>query len=151
MLQYLLATNSTYILVGGFNYDLLKVLEKKIKMFLQCIYRPYLLGTLIYHVYVKKTLMEEIVSDATIENIYFPDHDAVAIVIEKTTADFHANLYNRIWPVLWPITANENNNNNNFNTTTTFTTTTTTTNNNNNNSSNNNNNVNRIFFNLKKQ
>ena len=36
--------------------------------------------------------MEEIFSNASIENIYFIDHDAVAIVFEKNAVDFHANL-----------------------------------------------------------
>ena len=35
--------------------------------------------------------MEEFFIDATVENIYFSDHDAVRIVIEKNSVDFHIN------------------------------------------------------------
>ena len=45
-------------------------------------------GSLIDYVYIKKTLMGEYSANATVENIYFSDHDAMTIVIEKTNADF---------------------------------------------------------------
>ena len=41
------------------------------------------------YVYVKKTLMEEFSINLTAENIYFSDHDAVRIVIDKNAVDFH--------------------------------------------------------------
>ena len=45
-------------------------------------------GSLIDYVYIKKTLMGEYSANATVENIYFSDHDAMTIVIEKTNVDF---------------------------------------------------------------
>ena len=40
------------------------------------------------HVCSKKTLMEEFFTNATVENIYFSDHDAVRIMIVKNEVDF---------------------------------------------------------------
>ena len=45
-------------------------------------------GSLIDHVYIEKTLMEEFSANAIVENIYFSDHDAIRIVIEKNNLDF---------------------------------------------------------------
>ena len=42
------------------------------------------------HVYIKKTLMEEFFTTVTVENIYSSDHDAVRTVIEKSCIDLHA-------------------------------------------------------------
>ena len=35
--------------------------------------------------------MEEFFTNATVENIYFSDHDAVRIVIKEMSVDFHIN------------------------------------------------------------
>ena len=48
-------------------------------------------GSLIEHVYIKKALMEKLFTNVTVENIYFLDHDAVRIVIEKNSVVFHIN------------------------------------------------------------
>ena len=45
-------------------------------------------GSLIDDVYIKKSLMEEFFTNATVENIYFPDYVAVRIIIEKNVFDF---------------------------------------------------------------
>ena len=45
-------------------------------------------GSLIDRVYNKKGLMEEFFSNGTVENIYFSDHDAVRIIIEKNALKF---------------------------------------------------------------
>ena len=81
MLQYLLATNSIDITAGEFNYDLLKVSQNKfLDIFtdhVQMVNKPtHISGSLIDHVYIKKSLIEEFFSNATVENIYFSDHDA---------------------------------------------------------------------------
>ena len=39
--------------------------------------------SLIDHVYIKKFLMEKFFTNVTFKNIYFLDHDAVRILIEK--------------------------------------------------------------------
>ena len=44
---------------------------------------PHMFGSLIDHAYIKKTLTEEFFSNAFFKNIYFSDHDAVRIPIEK--------------------------------------------------------------------
>ena len=44
-------------------------------------------GSLIDLGYVKKTLIEEFSTNATVKNIYFSDHDGVRIIIEKNAVD----------------------------------------------------------------
>ena len=94
MLEYLLATNSIYIVAGDFNFDLLTVSENNLFLnhFTEHVYivnKPTnISGSLTDHVYIKKTLMEEFFANATVKNIYFSDHDAIRIVIEKNNVDF---------------------------------------------------------------
>ena len=35
--------------------------------------------------------MKEFITNVTAENIYFSDHNAIRIVIEKNSVDFHIN------------------------------------------------------------
>ena len=44
--------------------------------------------SLIDHAYVKKSLIAEFYTNATVGNIYFSDHDAVRIITEKSAVDF---------------------------------------------------------------
>ena len=94
MLEYLLATNSIDIVAGDFNFDLLKVSKNNLfsnhfTEHVQIVNKPtHISGSLIDHVYIKKTLMEEFFANAIVENIYFSDHDAIRIVIEKNNVDF---------------------------------------------------------------
>ena len=44
---------------------------------------PHISGSLVDHVYIKKSLMEEFFTNVTVESIYFSNHDAVRIIIEK--------------------------------------------------------------------
>ena len=86
MSQYLVVTYSTEIIVGNFSYDFLKVFETELLDVLpddvQMVNESaYISGSLIYHVNVKNSLMEELFTNATVQNIYFSDHDAVRIVI----------------------------------------------------------------------
>ena len=89
MLQHLLATKSVHIVVGDFNFDLLKVFENNLLLNhfmenVQIVNKPtHISGSLIDHVHIKKALMEEFSANATVENIYFYDHDAIRIVTEK--------------------------------------------------------------------
>ena len=53
-------------------------------------------GSLIDHVFIKKDLMEEFFTNATVENIYFSDHDAVRILIEKNAVGFYTIPSNQI-------------------------------------------------------
>ena len=53
-------------------------------------------GSLIDHVCIKKTLVEEFFINATVEIISFSDHDAVRIVIEQNDVDFHTVFRNLI-------------------------------------------------------
>ena len=48
-------------------------------------------GSLIDYVYIKKALMEEFFTNVTAENIYFSDHDALRITIQKNYVGFHIN------------------------------------------------------------
>ena len=44
-----------------------------------------------YLVYIKKALMEEFFTNVTIPTFIFLDHDALRIVIEQNSVDFHTN------------------------------------------------------------
>ena len=94
MLQYLLATNSVDIVVGDFNFDLLKVSENYLLLnyfikHVQIVNKAtHICGSLINHVYIKKTLMGEFPANVTVENICFSAHDAIRIAIEKNNVDF---------------------------------------------------------------
>ena len=44
--------------------------------------------SLIDHAYIKKILTEEFFTKATVENIYFSDHDGVRIITEKNAVNF---------------------------------------------------------------
>ena len=49
----------------------------------------YISGSLIDHVDIKKTMMTEFSINATLENIYFSDYDAMKIAIEQNNNHFH--------------------------------------------------------------
>ena len=64
LMQYFLAASSIDIIVGDISYDLLKVKKNKLlDNFIdhfQIVNKPvHIAGSLIHHVYIKKTLMEE--------------------------------------------------------------------------------------------
>ena len=46
-------------------------------------------GSLIDHFHIWKALMVEFLTNATVENIFVSDHDAVGIAIEKNSVDSH--------------------------------------------------------------
>ena len=87
-MQYLAATYSIDIPAGDFSYVLLKVLENKLlNIFtdhVQIVNKPiHISGSLIDHIYITISSMEEFFINATAENIYFSDHDAVRVKMEK--------------------------------------------------------------------
>ena len=93
MFQYLVATYSTDIIAGDFNYDLLKALENNfLNIFsdhVHMVNKPtHISGYLIDDVYIKKSLNEEFFTNATVQNIYFSDNDAVRIIIKKNVVEF---------------------------------------------------------------
>ena len=93
MFQCLVATYSIEIIAWDFNYDILKVLENKLldifTNHVQMVNKPtHISESLIDHVYLKKSLIEDFLFNATVENIYFSDNDAVRIIIEKNAVDF---------------------------------------------------------------
>ena len=97
MLPYLVATCSIDVIAGDLSYGLLKVSENKfLDIFtdhVQMVNKPtQISGSLIDHVYIKKSLHEEFFTNATAENIYFSNHDAVRIITEKNAADFYTIL-----------------------------------------------------------
>ena len=94
MLQYLVTTYCIDIIAGNFNYDLLKLSENKIlDIFtdhVQTVDNPTHISRFsMDHIYIKKRFIEEFFSSATVENIYFLDHAAAIIMIEKNAVDFH--------------------------------------------------------------
>ena len=103
MLQYLLATYSTDLIAGCFNYDILNGSQNKcLDLFrdhVQMVNKPtYTSGSLIDQVYIKTTLTEEFFTNLLVENIYFSDYDVVGIEIQKDYVDFHINLKNMLSP-----------------------------------------------------
>ena len=48
-------------------------------------------GSLIDHVYIKNAFMEDFFTRVTVKNSCFSDQDAVRIVTEKNSVDFHIN------------------------------------------------------------
>ena len=77
MFQYLLAISSIDIIAGNFNSDPLKVSENKLlDIFtdhVQMVNKltAYISGSLIDHVFIKKTLMKKFCINVTIEDITF--------------------------------------------------------------------------------
>ena len=72
MLQYLLATSSIDIIVGNFKYDRLKVSENELlEIFTHhapMVNKPkHIPGSLIGHIYIKKSLMEEFFTNVSVE------------------------------------------------------------------------------------
>ena len=56
----------------------------------QMVNKPkFLSGSLVDHVYIKNSLIKEYFINANVGNIYFSDHDAVRIIIEKNAFDFY--------------------------------------------------------------
>ena len=68
-MQYLLASNLSAIIAGDFNYDLQVLENKSLDYFTdhhQTVNKPtHISGSLIGHVYIKKTLMEEFSTKVT--------------------------------------------------------------------------------------
>ena len=68
-MQYLLASNLSPIIAGDFNYDLQVLENKSLDYFTdhhQTVNKPtHISGSLIGHVYIKKTLMEEFSTKVT--------------------------------------------------------------------------------------
>ena len=90
--QYLVAT---YSIVGDFNYGITKVLGSKLldifTDYIEMVNKPTLISaSLIDRVYIKKRLIEELFTNATVENIYFSDHckNTVRILTGKNAVDF---------------------------------------------------------------
>ena len=76
------------------NCDMLKFSETKfLDIFtdhVQMVNKPkFLSGSLVDHVYIKNSLIKEYFINANVGNIYFSDHDAVRIIIEKNAFDFY--------------------------------------------------------------
>ena len=84
-----IAVYSIYITGGYSNYDLLKVK----KYILSDIFGDHVQivhkATHITHTSMSIKLLKEVSINLTAENIYFSDHDAVRIVIDKNAVDFH--------------------------------------------------------------
>ena len=61
----------------------------------QMVNKPtHISGSLIDHVYIKKAFMEEFFTNVVVGNIYFSNHDAVKVAVQKKYLDFHINPSN---------------------------------------------------------
>ena len=93
MLQYQVAKYSKDTIVDV-NCDMLKFSEnKRLDIFtnhVQMVNNPkFLSGFFVDQVYINNSLMKECFTNATVGNIYFSDHNAVRIIIEKNAFDFY--------------------------------------------------------------
>jgi len=80
----------TDIILGDFNIDAFnsncRLLQEIFRSYELIVNEPtHLSGSLIDHVYVKKTLLEEYSFKSSVTNIYFSDHDAVRFQIQSKT------------------------------------------------------------------
>ena len=96
ILQVLLAINPMTIIAEDLNYNLLKASQNKfLDIFtddFEMLNKPtHTSRSLIDHVSIKKTFREGLFINITAEKIYFSD-DAIRIVIEKSSVDFHIYL-----------------------------------------------------------
>ena len=96
ILQVLLAINSMTIIAEDLNYNLLKASQNKfLDIFtddFEMLNKPtHTSRSLIDHVSIKKAFREGLFINITAEKIYFSD-DAIRIVIEKSSVDFHIYL-----------------------------------------------------------
>ena len=87
-IQHLLSQeeNSIHIILGDFNANYLnhdnngRKLSDLLANYKQIITEPtHIPGSLINHVYVKETVLDQFVCCSTIKNVYFSDHDAIKI------------------------------------------------------------------------
>ena len=85
LLQYIIATNFIDMKVGGFSYDLFTDHVQIVNEL------TYISESLMDDAFIKKMLMAEFSTNATVENIYFSDQDNGRIVIEKNSVDFHTD------------------------------------------------------------
>ena len=77
-MQHLLSTRLTGIKGGDFNRALLKCLENKLLDIFKdhaLITNEKLSRSLIDYIYIKKFLMKELFTNATVEHIYFSDQE----------------------------------------------------------------------------
>ena len=93
ILEYLLVSNSFDVIAGDFSYDLSKVSINKILDHLKDYVHvenevTHVSGSLIDHVYIKNTLLKDFAVNVKIQNMYFPDLDAVRIVLNNDKVDF---------------------------------------------------------------
>ena len=49
-------------------------------------------GSLLEHVFIKKALMKEFPTDVSVENIYSSDQDALRIMTDTNSIDFHTSI-----------------------------------------------------------
>ena len=94
---YLPASNSVDFITMVLNSDCVKEIENKLldifTNHVQIVNKPtHISGSLMDHVYIKKTLMEEFSITVNVENICFLDHDALRISTEKISVDFQISL-----------------------------------------------------------
>ena len=93
ILEYLLVSNPVDVIVRVFNYDLSKVSTNKLldhlKDYAQVVNKAtHISGSLIDHVYIKNTLLKDFHVNIKIQNMYFPDLDAIRIVLTNDKVDF---------------------------------------------------------------
>ena len=88
-LKYLVDSQDVDIILGDFNINALAVdgdLAFLLEAYEMIVNDPtHISGSLLDHVYVKKTLSSDFYITCMVKNIYFSDHDAVRIVLEQLT------------------------------------------------------------------
>ena len=93
ILEYLLVSNSVDVIVGNFNYDLSKVSRNKILDHLKDYAQVVNEATHISEISNRSCLYKEYIIkrfsvNVKIQNMYFPDHDAVRTVLTNDKVNF---------------------------------------------------------------
>ena len=89
MLNHLINGDQTiHIILGDFNINALEDSNNYVSEYLhqyqQVVDSPtHISGSLIDHVYVLKSLLNDVNVNCVVKNIYFSDHDAVKISLER--------------------------------------------------------------------
>ena len=80
LLRYLTTIYDISLIVGDFNLRLNENLRNFLNLFDQLIERPtFISGSILDHVYVKKTFILKYMVRADVESVFFSQHDSVKI------------------------------------------------------------------------
>ena len=84
LLRYLTSTYDIDLIVGDFNVQPNENLRNVLNLYDQLIERPtFISGSILDHVYVKKSMLSKCLIKADVESVFFSQHDSVKITFES--------------------------------------------------------------------